>query len=101
MSFGSNWMDRVRPLWKNQLHVFSCQECPERPSRQNFAQFFVPEAKLQKRAKQEFWVKRDGLGTSVAKNSTASFFVPKVSRAALPVAFCIVFGTGIETSKTC
>src|SRR5919198_97128 len=100
MCFGSNGMDWVRPLRKIQLHVFSYQKCPERPSRPLFAQFFLPEPKLQKRAKHVFWVKRDGLGASIAKNSTACFFVPKVSRAALPADFCTVFLTGTETPKT-
>src|SRR5919201_1892114 len=100
MCFGSNGMDWVRPLRKIQLQVFSYQKCPERPSRPIFAQFFVLEPKLQKRAKHEFWVKRDGLGASIAKNSTASFFVPKVSRAALPAHFGIVFHSGTETPKT-
>ena len=65
-----------------------------------FHTVFVSELKLQKRAKHEFWVKRDGLSASVADNSTASFFIPKVSKAALPADFGIVFHTGTETPKT-
>ena len=100
MSFGPNGMDCLRPLRKIELQVSSYKNCPVRPYRPLFAPLFVPEPKLQKHAKHEFWVKWDGLGASVAKNSTASFFVPKVSRAALPVAFRTVFCTGTETPKT-
>ena len=100
MSFGSNAMDWVRPLRKILLQVFLCEKCPERSSRLIFAQFFVPEPKLQKRSKLEFWVKRDGLGASVAKNSTASFFVPKLFRAAHYADFRTVFRTGTKTPKT-
>ena len=99
MSFGSKRMDWVRPLQKIQLQVLSHQKCPERPSEPFFAQFFVPEPKLQKRAKHEFWVKADGLGASVVKNSTASFFVPKVSGTALPADFRTVIRTETETPK--
>src|SRR5919201_1741583 len=99
MSFVSNTMDWVRPLRKIQLQVFSYQKCPERPSRLIFAQFFLQKPKLQKRDKHEFSVKHDGLGASIVKNSTASFFVPKVSVAALPVAFRIVFWYRNQNSK--
>src|ERR671936_340080 len=84
-------MDWVRPMQKIQLHVLSYQKWPERPSEPIFAQFFMPEPKLQKRAKHEFWVKADGLVASVAINSTASSFVPKVSRTALRADFRTVF----------
>ena len=53
-----------------------------------------------KSAKHEFWVKQDGLGASVAKISTASFFVPKVSRTALAAVFRTVFRPETETLKT-
>ena len=84
---------------KNSTASFLYQKCLEWPSRPFFARFFVPEPKLQKRAKQEFWIKRDALGGSVAKNLIASFFVPKVARAALPVEFRTVFRSGTETPK--
>ena len=100
MSFGSKRMDWVRPMRKIQLQVLSYPKGPERPSELIFAQFFIPKLKPQKRAKHEFWVKWGALRASVAKNSTASFFVPKVSRAALPVTFRTVFDTGTKTTKT-
>src|SRR5919197_379733 len=99
MSFGSKGMGWVRPLRKIQLEVFSYQNCPVRPSWPLFAQFFVPVSKLEKRAQHEFWVKGDALGASIAKNSIASFFVPKVSIAALPADFRTVFRTGTKTPK--
>src|ERR671934_206499 len=77
MSFGSNGTDWVRPLRKIQQQIFSYQKCPERPSWSLFTQFFLPQLKLQKRAKHEFWVKRDGLGVSVVKKSTTSFLYQK------------------------
>src|ERR671935_2800808 len=92
MSFGSNGVHCVRPLRKIQLLVFSYQKCPERPSWRIFTQFFVPEPKLQKHAKHEFWVKWDGLGASVAKNSTASFFGPNSGQKAPHGEFWNVLG---------
>ena len=56
--------------------------------------------KLQKRNKHEFWVKRGGLDLFVAENSTASFFVPKVTIAELPGEFCDVVPSKTKTSKT-
>ena len=43
--------------------------------------------KLRKRNKHEFWAKPGGLGAFVAKNDTASFFVPKVAKTGLPTEF--------------
>src|SRR5919198_6155757 len=100
MSFGSKRMDWVRLLRKSQQQVLSFQKCPERLSEPILAQFFVPEPKLQKRAKHEFWVQADGLGASDAKNSTASSFIPKGARTALRPDFRTVFHTGTKTPKT-
>src|ERR671936_528170 len=61
MSFGSNGMDWLHPLRKIQLQVFSYQKCLRLPSRLIFGTVYVPEPKLQKHAKLEFWVKWDGL----------------------------------------
>src|ERR671937_184048 len=65
MSFGANGMTWV--LRKIQMQLFSYQKWLALSSGTDY-----------KRAKHEFWVKRDDLG--VKKNSNATLFVPKVAK---------------------
>jgi hypothetical protein len=48
MTFGSNGVDWVRSLRKNQLQVFSLHKCPEQPSWAGFAQVLLTETKTPK-----------------------------------------------------
>jgi hypothetical protein len=83
-----------------QLQVFLFQRSLKRTCQVSFAPFFCRKPKLRKRNKHEFVVKRGGLGAFVAKNSTASFFVPKVAKTDLPGEFRTALPSKTETPKT-
>ena len=100
MSFVSNGVDWVHSLRKIQHQVFLFKKSLKRPSRASFATFVPSKTELRKRNKHEFWVKRGGLGAFIAKNSYASFFVPKVAKTDLPGEFSTVLLSKTETPKT-
>ena len=89
MSFGANGMTWV--LRKTQMQLFSYQKWLEQPSRTIFAQFVVPEPKLQQRTRNELSMSFGANGiTWVLKNSNATLFVPNVARTVFTNGFRIV-----------
>jgi hypothetical protein len=99
MSFGSNGVDWVRSFRKNQLQVF-CSTSGQNGTRGRVLhEFCRPKPKLQKRTKNEFWVKQSGLGAFVSKNSTLSFFDSTVARTALGGGFYTSFEDRNRKSK--
>src|SRR5579859_3405759 len=92
MSFGSNRVDWVRSIGKNQLQLFRSSCSQNGPRGRVLHEFWRPKPKLRKHTRHEFWVKRGGLGAFDWKKSTATFFAPDVARTALGVGFCTSFG---------